>query len=197
MIPAVALLDYQHMKVSVSSPDNLFHYLEQTPYLLEVIKATETLGLPNCFVAGACIAQTYWNLHHGFSPEMYIKDIDMVYFDAHDLSEKSEASHQQRVQTHFAHLPIPLDIKNEARVHLWYEQKFGYEIAPYGSSEQAIDTFPITAGCIGIRKEAGDYMIYAPFGYDDLFNYIVRPNKKQITKEMVVLQETLPKYPLE
>ena len=64
------------------------------------------------------------------------------------------------------------------------QQTFGYEIKPYASSEEAISTFPITAGCIGIRKEASGYLIYSAFGFDDLFDSIVRPNKKQITQDI-------------
>jgi uncharacterized protein len=137
----------------------LLSLLEQNPYLLEVIQATETLELPDCFVAGACIAQTHWNIAHGFSPSANIKDIDLIYFDPSDLSEQAEQKHQKRIQEYFSHIQIPVDVRNEARVHLWYEQKFGYAIKAYGSSEEAIDTFPITAGCVGIRKEAGNYKI--------------------------------------
>jgi uncharacterized protein len=162
----------------------LLSLLEQNPYLLELIQATEALGLSNCFVAGASIAQTHWNIAYGFSSSANIKDIDLIYFDPNDLSEETEQRHQQRIQKRFAHIPIAIDVRNEARVHLWYEQKFGYAIKAYGSSEEAIDTFPITAGCVGIRKEAGDYKIYAPFGFDDLFNLVVRPNKQQITKDI-------------
>jgi uncharacterized protein len=162
----------------------LLSLLEQNPYLLEVIHAIPSLNLPDCFVAGACIAQTLWNLRHGFSPEAHLKDIDLVYFDPTDLSQESEANHQQHIQNIFAHLPMPVDVKNQARVHLWYKNKFGYDIKPYTSTEEAISTFPITAGCIGIRQEENGYLIYTAFAYDDLFDCVVRPNKKQITKEI-------------
>ena len=32
------------------------------------------------------------------------------------------------------------DVKNEARVHLWYEARFGAAIPPYQSAEAAIAT---------------------------------------------------------
>jgi uncharacterized protein len=162
----------------------LLTLLEQNPPLLEVIHTIPALNLPHCFVAGASIAQTLWNIRHGFSPEAHIKDIDLVYFDPQDLSEESETRHQKRIQEHFAHLPMPVDVKNEARVHLWYKNTFGYDINPYTSVEEAIATFPITAGCIGIRKEENGYLIYTAFGYNDLFDCVVRPNKKQITQEI-------------
>jgi uncharacterized protein len=74
-----------------------------------------------------------------------------------------------------------LDVKNEARVHVWYRQKFGYAIPPYRSSAAAIATFPTTATSIGVRWRNGQLECCAPFGVGDLFGLIVRPNKVQIT----------------
>ena len=74
-----------------------------------------------------------------------------------------------------------LDVKNEARVHLWYEEKFGYPIPPYQSTAAAIATFPTTATAIGVRRYGAQFECCAPFGLDDLFDLIVRPNKVQIT----------------
>ena len=78
----------------------LLSLLEQNPFLFEVINATNSLDLPDCFVAGASIAQTLWNIRHGFEPSAHIKDIDLVYFD-HDLSKETEHTHQQRIQKQF------------------------------------------------------------------------------------------------
>ena len=73
-------------------------------------------------------------------------------------------------------------MKNEARVHVWYAQKFGYAIPPYVSTDQAISTFSTTATAIGVRPTQGALQIVAPFGLADLFGLIVRPNKAQITR---------------
>ena len=75
-------------------------------------------------VAGA-IAQTVWNLAAGHPAERGIKDADLVYFDAADLSAEAEAAHECRIRERFGDLPCKLDVKNEARVHLWYEARFG------------------------------------------------------------------------
>ena len=74
-----------------------------------------------------------------------LKDVDLIYFDEQDLSFEAEASHERRLRDLFQNLPIELDVKNEARVHLWYEDRFGYAIKPYSSSADAIATFPTTA----------------------------------------------------
>jgi hypothetical protein len=81
-----------------------------------------------------------------------IKDVDLIYFDAEDLSAKAETDHESRLRDLFRRLPIKLDVKNEARVHLWYRERFGYAIRPYLSSADAIATFPTTATAVGIRR---------------------------------------------
>ena len=90
----------------------------------------------------------------------------------------------QRVNTLFSDIKIPIDVKNEARVHLWYENHFGYKIEPYNSLEESINSWPTTATSIGLRIEEDRLKVYAPFGLNDLFGGIVRANKVQITEEI-------------
>ena len=77
----------------------------------------------------------------------------------------------------FADVPAEVEVRNEARVHLWYGQKFGTPIPPYVSTEDAIDSFAATTCCLGVRLEpAGRWRTYAPHGLSDVFNLVVRPN---------------------
>ena len=109
-------------------------------------------------------------------------DVDLIYFDDHDLSLDAEAGHERRLRDLFGHLAIKLDVKNEARVHLWYQERFGYAIAPYRSSADAIATFPTTATAVGVRRVHDEFECCAPFGLADLCGLVVRPNKRQITR---------------
>ena len=152
------------------------------PLLQAILDRWNAVGLPNCWLSGSAIAQTAWNVAFGFPPGHGLADIDLVYFDAADLSGRTEMREAERVRALFPALPLPIDIKNEARVHLWYEGKFGYPIPPYRSSEHAITTFPTTAGAVAIRPGARQLEIFAPFGLTDLFGGIVRANKVQITQ---------------
>ena len=76
-----------------------------------------------------------------------------------------------------ADLHIELDVTNEARVHIWYPARFAYSIQPYQSTEDAIGTWPTTATAIGVRQSGRQLEVWAPFGTDDLFNPVVRPNR--------------------
>ena len=130
------------------------------------------------------VAQTIWNAKSGLPPDHGIRDIDIVYFDATDLSAETEAAEDARIQSLLHDLPVAADVKNEARVHLWYEARFGAPILPYQSVQAAIATFPTTATAIGVRMNDGRLEIQAPFGLADLCALVVRPNTAQVTAEI-------------
>jgi hypothetical protein len=132
-------------------------------------------------VAGS-IAQTVWNTRFGLPVDHGISDVDLVYYDSSDLSLAAEEEHGKRTRELLADVPVWIDVKNEARVHLWYEGRFGYPIEPYRSVRDAIATFPTTATAVGMRRLDGSAEVYAPFGLVDLLNGVVRANKRQITR---------------
>ena len=151
--------------------------LSRNEMLTEVINRAALLDLPGWYVTAGCLYQTVWNVVTGRPPASGIKDYDIVYFDSSDLSREAEDAVITAGREIFAGLPIEADIHNEARVHLWYEEKFGVPCAPYDSSEAGIDTFPATTCCLGVRQETGGrWRVYAPHGLSDVFNLIVRPN---------------------
>ena len=165
-------------------PHELEASLRSNPLVAQLLNAWGDLDLPNGWLVAGTVVQSYWNTIHGFPPLHGIDDVDLIYFDPNDLSEEAEVAHATRISDRFASLSVRFDVKNEARVHLWYENKFGYPILPYRSAESAIDTFPTTAGAIGIRAEGDAIGSYTSFGFDDLMNLVVRPNKRQITRQI-------------
>lgn len=154
----------------------------KSPLLAPILDRWDRIALPDGWLAAGAIAQTVWNHAFDLPPTHGISDIDIVYFDGDDLSQEAEATHAKRIEGLFADLPVRIDVKNEARVHLWYEEKFGTPIRPYLSAEEAIATFPTTATAIGLRPSQGGLEICAPFGLEDLLAPIVRANKSQITR---------------
>ncbi len=158
--------------------------IRSSPVLGPVLDRWAEVRLPDAWLAAGAVAQTVWNAKLGYPPDHGIRDVDIVYFDGEDLTVESEQAEAQRIASLFAHSSVRCDVKNEARVHLWYEARFGSAIAPYRSTEDAIATFPTTATAIGVRRTGGRFEISAPFGLTDLFHLIVRPNKTQINEEI-------------
>ena len=162
--------------------NNLRVALSQNRWIEKILTRFDEIDLPDSWLAAGCIAQTIWNLRCKQPTELGIKDVDLIYFDAQDLTAETESSHERRLRDLFRGLPLKLDVKNEARVHLWYKDRFGYSIEPYSSSADAIATFPTTATSVGIRRVFGQFECCSPLGLDDLFSLVVRPNKRQITR---------------
>jgi len=157
--------------------------LRRNEVLWECLRRIATLALPGWYVGAGCIAQTIWNIAHGERTTAHIEDHDVVYFDP-DLAEAAEAGVAARVCRLLRDLPVRPDVKNQARVHLWYERRFGSRIRAYDSCEDAIATWPTTATALGVRLLDDGLAVHAPFGLDDLLALVVRPNRVQITPEI-------------
>ncbi len=154
--------------------------LERNEMLLEVLARAAKLDLPGWYLTAGCLFQTVWNVVTGRSPTAAIKDYDLFYFDESDLGWDAENDAILDGAEAFRDVPADVEIRNEARVHLWYEERFGVTCRPYSSSEHAIDQFPATTCCLGVRLEGnGRWRIYAPHGLADVFNLVVRPNPVQ------------------
>jgi hypothetical protein len=164
--------------------DALGRALDGSPVASALLRRLAELRLPGWYLAAGGVAQTVWNQLHGFDPDGGLKDHDVVYFDPADLTPEAEAATGARVAAACAELDIVLDVKNEARVHLWYEQRYGRRLEPYRSTEHAISTWPTTASSVGARLEGNRLVVCAPFGLRDLFAMVARPNRTIVTREV-------------
>ncbi|MGN7762709.1 nucleotidyltransferase family protein [Paenibacillus sp. 22594] len=165
--------------------ERLIGVFKRSPLLVEVFERAQGLEPYPYFVGAGCLVQTVWNELTGRSPGYGISDIDIIYYDADDLSYATEDEMIAKVRVLFEGIAIPVDLKNQARVHLWYPEKFGLQIKPYESLEAAIDCWPTTVTSLGARLAAdGEWQIYAPFGLRDLFHMTLRPNKALIGEEV-------------
>ena len=158
--------------------------LSQNRPIYDVIKKMACFGLRDYYVGAGCITQTIWNYQCGNELTHGISDIDIVYYDSDDLSYEAEDTVIKQIKRALEPCAFELDIKNQARVHIWYKEIWGQDITPYVSVENAINTWPTSSTAIGVRFENNQLKIYAPFGLNDLFGMTVRPNKTQITQEV-------------
>jgi hypothetical protein len=161
-----------------------FSIIKQNEDLMKVFDALDKLAITNYYVGAGAIAQSIWNYKTGKDINFGISDIDIVYFDPTNNSKEQESKLRESLKDILGDFPLWLDIKNQARVHLWYKEKFGYDILPYESLEAAINTWPTTATAIGVRKIKEDWVIYAPFGLKDVMNLRVIANSRSITEEI-------------
>ncbi|GLW98760.1 nucleotidyltransferase family protein [Microtetraspora sp. NBRC 16547] len=151
--------------------------------LMEVLRRARSMELPGWYVAAGAIAQTIWNGTTGRPPEHGIKDYDLIYFDDGDLSWEAEDEVIRAGRSLFGELPV--EIRNQARVHLWYEDRWGVPCPPHDSTESGIDSFPCTTCHLGVRLTPADsWQVYAPRGLSDVFDLVLRPNPGLAPREV-------------
>ena len=151
--------------------------LRGSPSLMRVLTTVRTLDLPDWRVFSGAVYQTVWNARTGRAPDYGLKDFDVGYFDP-DTSWDAEDIVIRRVADAFEPpLKDMVEVRNQARVHLWFEARFGEPYAPLGGTDEALERFVCPAFAIGVRLEADDTIsVAAPFGLDDVFDMALRPN---------------------
>jgi len=152
----------------------------QNPHNAALLERLPFLGLSDAWLVAGCLFQTVWNLCSGLPATANIKDYDVFYFDASDLSESAEQAVQARASALFADLPITVEAKNQARVHLWYERWFGYPYTPLQSARNGIERFLVPCTCVGLQPAAHQRVeastLYAPYGLEELYAGLLKPN---------------------
>jgi uncharacterized protein len=140
-----------------------------------ILQRLPEFGLPDAWLVSGSLIQTVWNVLTGRAPDYGIKDYDILYFDA-DPSWEAEDANIRRVAAAVSDINVSVELRNQARVHLWYPNKFGIAYPPLQRATQGIDRFLAIAAQIAIRPAKGNYDIYAPHGLDDLSTLTIRPN---------------------
>ena len=128
----------------------------------ELLKRLPQLGLPHCWLVAGCLFETIWNLLAGRPAEEHIRDYDVFYYDASDLSYEAEDAHIKRLDAVCGDLGVKLELRNQARVHLWYKARFGHDYPRLACSIDGIDRSLVASTCVGICCSQGlPYAVYA------------------------------------
>jgi len=164
--------------------DRLREIVRATPTTWEVLRTVRELDLPDWMIFSGAVYQPVWNALTGRDLSYGIKDYDVAYHDDSDTSYEAEDVVIKQVAAAFEPpLRDLVEVRNQARVHLWFEQKFGADepYPPLEDSAAALKRFVATAFCVGVRLEADDSLsVWAPFGLEDLFAMRLRPNPLRV-----------------
>jgi hypothetical protein len=133
------------------------------------------LALPDAWLVSGCLVQTVWNVLTRRAVGYGINDYDIFYFDP-DTSWEAEDAVIRKLAARLASLDVVIETRNQARVHLWYEEKHGLPYPQLARSTDSIDRFLTANTMVGIRRTDNGYEVYAPNGFDDIANMIARPN---------------------
>lgn len=148
----------------------------QNPINRILMERLPQLGLQDAWLVAGSLFQTVWNLRSSRPPTEGIKDYDVFYFDGDDLSWESEDKQIRRIRSVLGDVGANIELRNQARVHLWYGDRFGPGYPPLESSCDGIDRFLVDCTRVAIRLSGAVDELYAPSGLDELYGGVLRPN---------------------
>jgi len=173
-------------------------YLRESPGVMAVLEAAGKARLPDWRLFSGAVYQTIWNGLTGRPANHGIRDYDVAYFDT-DLTREAETRHQVEL---LAHVPDPMrgciEAINQARVHLWFEEKFGRPYAALTCTDGALRQSLFTAHAVGVRLEPDDSLVIAaPYGLGDIFDMVLRPNPEiaAVGAHAVKARQALERWP--
>ncbi len=147
------------------------------PDIAAITAAMPAFGAPDCWLVSGALFQTVWNVLDGRPQGYGIQDYDLFYFDE-DTSEEAEVRWIDKAAAHFAFARHEVQLRNQARVHLWYREKFNVPEYPrLRSSCDGVRHFLIAACMVAVRpRPDGTLELFAPVGVEDIFDRVLRPN---------------------
>lgn len=152
--------------------------LRRSEPLMHVLRTLARLDPPDWLIFSGAIYQRVLNDRTGRPLDYGIKDYDVGYFDASDISYDAEDVVIRQVAAAFEPpLREMVEVRNQARVHVWFQDHFNEPYDPLTSSAEALSRFVSPLFAVGVKLDTADRMaVHAPFGLDDLFAMRLRPN---------------------
>jgi uncharacterized protein len=147
------------------------------PGLMHVLTTVRGLGLNDWRVFSGAVYQSVWNAVTDRPAGYGRNDYDLGYFDP-DVSWDAEDAVIRRVAAAFDEpFRSEVEVRNQARVHIWFPDRFGEPYEPLTGTDEALSRFVAPAFAVGVRLEADDSIsVAAPFGLEDVFSMTLRPN---------------------
>ena len=161
---------------------DLERIVRASPWFMPALQTVQSLHLRSWCIGAGAVRNLVWDYLHEFAEPSALADIDVAYFDEEDPRPETEAAIQVLLA---ARAPcVPWEVTNQALVHLGFEGHFGHAVAPLGSLEEAVASWPEYATSVGVRLgSAGAIEIIAPYGLEDLFSLRVRRNPVRVSVE--------------
>jgi uncharacterized protein len=134
---------------------------------MRVLRTVRALDLPDWAIGAGFVRSRVWDWLSGDTRATVPTDIDVLYYDAADLTPARETDFEALLN---AALPAQWSVTNQARMHVDNDDP------PYASTEDALRHWLETPTAVAVRLSADDRIeIMAPWGLDDLFTMTVRP----------------------
>lgn len=144
---------------------------------LDILARAPDLGVRDWWLTAASLTPTVWNLRSGRAAHQGVRDYDLAYF-SEDTSREAEEEVARAAARVFAGLDGTVTVRNQARTHLWYGERFGVGYPPLTTASEGLLREPANAATIGMKCTGADFFdIYAPLGLGDVWDMVARPNR--------------------
>lgn len=156
-------------------------------YPLEVLQKS---GLPESWIGAGLIRNCVWDVLHQTESLLTNQDIDVIFYNEHDLSKDSEKVYEERLTSLAPQ--YKWSVKNQARMKLVHQKL-------YNNCWEAVAHWPETATSVAARiGDNGLIETLTPFGTNDLFDLILRPTPyidREIFINRVLTKKWLVRWP--
>ncbi len=160
--------------------ERLAQLLAAEPWMAHALEAVAASGLPCAWIGAGAIRDLVWGGYHGGFDPATVKDVDVAYFDAEDITLERDLA-AEKVLRGIAP-GMPWEATNQAAVHLWYHHYFGGPpVESFASVHDAVATWPETATCVAVRRGSDGIEVCAPHGAADLLTGVWRVNPIRVT----------------
>lgn len=149
--------------------------IEDDPWMMDILKAAESLNLPDWWIGGGFIRSKVWDYLHNYTKRTPLPDIDLIYFDKSDFSSKEANSYSIKAEDKYQEklnflIPdVKWSVTNQARMHYYHKRK------AYKNSEEALSEWVETATGVAIKLKNNKLFFIAPHGIGDLIDLVIRP----------------------
>ncbi|MET0493192.1 MAG: nucleotidyltransferase family protein [Actinoplanes sp.] len=161
--------------------EQLVDLIRSNSWMVGVLAAVRDEPVPQAWVGAGVLRDLVWGELYGpgFS-HRDVHDVDVAFFDAHDLSRLNDNRVTSLLQRRRPE--VPWEATNQAAVHTWYPGTFGTgAVEPLTSIPDAVGTWPETATAVAVRLRSDDVIeVCAPLGTDDLLNGVWRRNPRRV-----------------
>lgn len=136
------------------------------------LRAVRSLNLPDCFLGAGFLRNAIWDSLHNKVTMTPLNDIDVVYFDAEDISCETEQKLTDKLKVLVP--SMNWEVRNQARMHIKHNDQ------PYRDTTDAISRWVEIPTCVGVRlDEKGQLVFTAPFGlaHNWILNVEINPKR--------------------
>ena len=133
-----------------------------------ILKLVRDLRLPDWWIGAGFVRNKVFDYLHGYKKKTPLNDVDIIFFDRKNLSEKREAGYQNKLKKKMPR--VKWSVTNQARMHELNGDK------PYKNAEDGLARWTETPTCVGVKiNRKGKLFLAAPHGIKDLVGLVVRP----------------------